>query len=398
MRVVLLGLLLAAGVPARAAELVTPSAAVREYITVRDAENKGRELARLPVGQRAELLGSTPSAHLVRLADGTVGYVVRRFTQTLSLDGPLVPLEGELELHFLDVGEGDATLVVCPDRSSLLIDAGSTGPVDKTVSSYLDAALGADKSRLDTVIVTHPDPQHFNLLQLLLRGHALRQVLHASELADYDDARFLSWLRGQNGVRRLSMADVASEFRPVTQVDCGGALVQVLSAGLATRTDWLDNLSIVVKISFGDFSARLPGDAAAEVEASLLQRYSPAFLDVDLLKLADGGVQGESNGPNFLAALQPQISVISNAGRNPAGAPHGTLLMQLQSFAAAVEGPPHTLSFSYRGDDGPRWQENRALRQHVYTTADAGNIVVVSDGSGFSVRTARSAVPKPATD
>ena len=80
--------------------------------------------------------------------------------------------DGVLGIHFLDVGQGDATLVVCPNGERVLVDAGSLPlPSPSRTEAYrssLRALLDPEAPRIDTLVVTHPDGDHFGLLPTML--------------------------------------------------------------------------------------------------------------------------------------------------------------------------------------------------------------------------------------
>lgn len=113
--------------PLQAAE-VTPSAQVERFVSVRSAPVNGELLATLSVGASAELVATTENHYQVRLPDGTVGFVLKRFTTVRDAAVDVRP-GGRLALHFMNVGQGDGTLLLCPDVTRMLIDAGSSSGV-----------------------------------------------------------------------------------------------------------------------------------------------------------------------------------------------------------------------------------------------------------------------------
>ena len=66
----------------------------------------------------------------------------------------------QLEIHFIDVGQGDSTLIVCPNGNRILVDAGSLGGGDKQkIKTYFNKHLGSNTPQLDTLVITHLLPK-----------------------------------------------------------------------------------------------------------------------------------------------------------------------------------------------------------------------------------------------
>ena len=81
------------------------------------------------------------------------------------LVSPVLADNGLLEIHFINVGQGDCTFVSCPDGENVLIDCGTSGGGDGALArQYLQKVLGTTTVDIDTLVVTHPDKDHYNLL------------------------------------------------------------------------------------------------------------------------------------------------------------------------------------------------------------------------------------------
>ena len=73
--------------------------------------------------------------------------------------------QAELVLHFVEIGQGDCTLIECPNGGFILVDAGSTAQGGRAaVRDYVRNQLDQASPRIDTVGVTHPDADHYNYL------------------------------------------------------------------------------------------------------------------------------------------------------------------------------------------------------------------------------------------
>ena len=365
---------------------VTPSARVESFVSVRSAPQNGELLATLPVGQTAEMLATLPAHYQVRLADGTTGFVLRSYTSVIETPGAASVRAGELALHFIDVGQGDATLLVCPDNRTILVDAGSSSNLDaNTVRDYLTEVLGPDNYQLDTLVITHADPEHFNLLPELLRGFSVGHVYHVAGANDYNSPPFSSWLGslGPSTVTNLMETQGTGATTQLPQLNCGAARVQVLSAGLRNRENWRDARSIVLRVEYGDFSALLAADATASTETAIMERLGSAALASSVLKLAGHGDSRFGNSAAWLAAVQPRMAVISTAGE---GALDDTLLGLLENSVERPDDNFHPLTIKRMRDGQARFHTEANYSGMVFSTADSGTIVVTSGGQGFALK------------
>jgi beta-lactamase superfamily II metal-dependent hydrolase len=96
----------------------------------------------------------------------------------------------QVELHFIYVGQGDCTLITMDDGRKILVDCGSTGGRDpEEVREYVLAQLGSNPE-LDVLVVTHPDADHYNLVEAVLEGVEVHKVLHVGSTDEYPKADF----------------------------------------------------------------------------------------------------------------------------------------------------------------------------------------------------------------
>ncbi|MCH8316588.1 MAG: MBL fold metallo-hydrolase [Planctomycetes bacterium] len=95
----------------------------------------------------------------------------------------------ELVLHFVEIGQGDCTLIECPNGGFILVDAGSTARGDRdAVREYVRDQLDQANPRIDTVVITHLDADHYNYLpDVLTDDIEVGQVLLVEGNDDYQD-------------------------------------------------------------------------------------------------------------------------------------------------------------------------------------------------------------------
>ncbi len=239
------------------------------------------------------------------------------------------PTGDEVEVHMIDVGQGDAIAVRTPRGRWLLFDAGRGD--DKrdagrtTIVPYLRARGGA----LALFVLSHPHADH---------AGGAASVFRAMMPAGYLDAAFA----GGSAPYRLSLADArrlgiawrragAGEI-----IDVDGVRLRILAPDSAWTVGLTDpNLaSVVVRLEYRGATMLFTGDAEAAEEQWLLQR-APALLRADLLKVAHHG-SGTSSTPEFLDAVRPRAALVSVAARNFYGHPDPSVMRRLSAVGAAV--------------------------------------------------------------
>lgn len=365
---------------------VTTGEDVVNHVNVRDAEQNGNAIAELRPGEFADLLSTETHHHLIRLSDGTEGFVSRRWTRIVPDPVPPAPPSGELSLHFIDVGQGDSTLIICPDNSTILVDSGSnSGMQPGPVRDYITEVIGANVDRIDHLIVTHPDGDHYNLLPDVLRGFAIGHAYYVGYKNNYNDPDFWDWLEAIPDNRRTRMIDtyLNPPNAPHPLMDCGDADVFVLAAATKSSSSWKNALSIVILVKYGDFEAILTGDATHDTENVVMARFPAAFLDVDVLKIGHHGSLATSTSKKWADTLKPPIAVVSAGERSQYGHPRKEVIERLEPHTLNDSGLSHPISYSVRLKEEKKyqWTDLDDYDELIFSTVNSGNIIIRSDGS-----------------
>ncbi len=252
--------------------------------------------------------------------------------------------DGRLHVLVLDVGQGDAILVLGPDGRAVLVDTGGGGPgrSDRGERVVLPALRRAGVWRLAALVVTHGDPDHAGGLASLLDGMPIDA---AWVPAGTEEAEWQAPLVASGVPRRaLGRGD---------RLWLGPLLVTALHPPGAWSSDE-NNASLVLRVEWGLVAVLLTADAEAAAERSLMADGAP--LGARVLKVGHHGSRHASTRP-FVAAVAPRIALISVGARNPFGHPSPAVLDRLQAAGAAI-----------------------------YRTDYDGAVEVVSDGERLSVR------------
>lgn len=235
-----------------------------------------------------------------------------------------------LTLTSLDVGHGDAIVLSLPEGQRVLVDGGGLPATsfdvgERVVLPYL---LDHGGRRLDAVVLTHADYDHIGGLFAIVDSMNVREVWESGASWERPAYRRLRQAARRRGValRRLRAGE---SFR------WGGVLWEVLAAsgapGMESPADENDR-SIVMRLTLGESSVLLTGDAGEKLERALLSRGIP--LEADVLKVAHHGSQSSTSAP-FLDAVRPRFAILSSRQNVGWPLPSPTVLDRLRGKGIA---------------------------------------------------------------
>jgi competence protein ComEC len=215
--------------------------------------------------------------------------------------------DDKLHISFLNVGQGDA-IMIQRGNQQVLVDG---GPSPQELSAGLGEKMPFWDRTIELVILTHPHADHLAGLVAVLERYKVEQVLYPD--LEYDLPLYEEWLR------LLEAKDIKCTIAQAGQeVDLGsGVIMRVLNppAPLLTGTaSDIDNNGVVLRITTGRVSFLLAADIMWEAEFELINQR--ADLVSTVLKVAHHGSE-TSTTPEFLAAVDPRVAVISVGGDDP---------------------------------------------------------------------------------
>ncbi|MBQ3416774.1 MAG: MBL fold metallo-hydrolase [Ruminococcus sp.] len=227
--------------------------------------------------------------------------------------------DAKLIVHFIDVGQGDSTLLESKGEF-VLIDAGERDYGD-TVAEYAEKR-GCNE--LKYMIATHPDSDHVGGLKTVIETIDTENFITCET-----DKSTSTWLNVLHAVDEYDVNYIDAE--PGKTYSFGEATFTVL-APLGDSYNNYNNYSVVVKAQCGDISFLLTGDAEKESEEQMLR--SGEDLSADVLKCGHHG-SSTSTSDAFLSAVDPAFAVISCGKNNDYGHPHRETVSKLRERGVA---------------------------------------------------------------
>ncbi len=238
----------------------------------------------------------------------------------------------DLKLTAIDVGQGSATLVEFPGGARMLIDGGGFRNSEFDMGkSVIAPFLYAKKIRtIDIVALTHPHPDHLQGLIYVVNNFNVREVWTTA--FEPDDDLFRLWKKTlaerKMNVRYLTSSEPAKILHGA-KIECLWPDSHLSYAG----DDDINDLSLVLKITFGDSRFLITGDITSRVEDILLN--SGKNLQSDLI-LAPHHGSVYSSSPAFIRAVSPRYVIFSCGKNNVFGHPHPEVLKRYHDQGTAA--------------------------------------------------------------
>ena len=229
----------------------------------------------------------------------------------------------DLQIHFLDVGQGDCTIVLC-DGESMVIDGGPAS-ASSFVYSYIRNTL--ELQHIDYVVSTHPHLDHVYGLSSVLNAAPVDLVL--TPVLEWDSKAFNSMVKyAEKQGAPLSVPQEGDTLQ------LGGATVTILHCWPeAIDYGRTNDSSIVVRIDYKQTSFIITGDAEDWSEYMMID--SGMNLKADVLRVAHHGSSTAST-MEFLQSVQPKYAVISVGKDNGYGHPHQEVLERLNEVGSKI--------------------------------------------------------------
>lgn len=271
--------------------------------------------------------------------------------EDVSQDKDLQELS-ELAVHYIDVGQADATLFQFADDEdtyTILYDAGDWNKND--VVNYLAAQ---DISSIDILIASHPHADHIGQLAAIVNTYDVDEIWASGNTS--------STQTYQQAMEAILASDANyHEPRAGEVYDIGPMTIEILHP--SSLTGGLNEDSLSAMFTYGDTKFLFTGDAYTEQERLMMKRTDN--IEATVLQLGHHG-SSTSSDTNFIEAVNPDIAIYSAGEGNSYGHPHDEIVTLFQQI------------------DIP-----------LYGTDVHGTIIVTTDGANFSIATKEDGTVSP---
>ncbi|HAE36987.1 MAG: ComEC/Rec2 family protein [Candidatus Nomurabacteria bacterium GW2011_GWF2_35_66] len=247
-----------------------------------------------------------------------------------------------LKVVFLDVGQGDAIYIEAPNGKQMLIDGGP----DASLLSRLSQVMPFADRSIDIILATHADMDHIGGFPLLLDNYKIKNII---ENGAEGDSKIYTSLEEKIIKKKINKV-IAKRGMQIMLDKKRNIYFDIIFPDRDVSSFESNDGSIVGKLTYGESTFMLTGDATTYTENLIGWNESDAILDSDVLKLGHHGSRTSSGIP-WLEKVSPEVAIISVDKNNKYGHPHKEILDRL-SF----------------------------LQIPYLSTSDVGNIIFKSDG------------------
>ncbi len=269
-------------------------------------------------------------------------------------------------ITFLDVGQGESSIVQLPNKEMMLIDGGVEKPdMGRMVIAPFLRSRGI--KNIDYMVLSHAHPDHYGGLKFILDNFNVREVWSNENFITGDKSFLHSAEKTQVMHRVLRRGDMFERDNyKITVLHP----YQSFYAN-SSRGDFSDenSSSLVFKIEAGNISVLFTGDIEEEAEEDLL--YLGKWLKSDIIKVPHHGGK-TSSSPAFIKAVSPKVAVVSAGRNNPFHHPHHTTLERynkagVELFRTDMDGAI-TITSVYDSFQISTWQDGKIKK--VYSMFD----------------------------
>lgn len=234
-----------------------------------------------------------------------------------ALDPSFLPASN-MQVSFLNVGQGDAIFIKFPNGKTMLVDAGRS---DSDVKREL-SALGV--TSIDTFVATHPDADHIGGADYVIKNYKVKTVIDSGQ--DHTTQTYIDYLEA------VDQAGSTFKEAAIGQNITLDSDVAVRVLYVNSKASDLNDGSIVLMVTYGNIDYLLTGDAGTEVEAQLVAKYN---LQAEVLKVSH---HGSSTGSSqaFLNEVKPKYAILSYGKNNSYGHPNSTVVNRLKALNSTI--------------------------------------------------------------
>lgn len=233
----------------------------------------------------------------------------------------------KLRIFFIDVGQGDSTLIITPDKKTVLIDGGGSDSFDVGEKVLLQYLLDRRILKVDYVLISHFDTDHATGVAQILGKIDVSSIILTRQLEENDIYRHILSIAKEKKIKLIYVKE-----GDVLKI--GGIKISIIHPeNKLMINNPMNNNSIVCKVEYNSFSMLLTGDIEMEAEELILRKN--INLKADVLKVAHHGSKTSTTG-EFLKAINPKVALIGVGKNNNFGHPSNEVIQRLKENGTRI--------------------------------------------------------------
>lgn len=273
---------------------------------------------------------------------------------------PDIESSSSTQVHFIDVGQGDAIAIKFPNNKIMLVDSGTSEYREKLIY-YLDNVVLDNSNKIDYLVLTHSDSDHSGNMKFLLDNYEIGTFYRPPLYEEYEGiSPYITSEPYREILQTLESKNINVVFNSDSlYLNVGDVSIDWIAPNSimqSVNNGSTNNFSCVLIIKENDKKIMLTGDIDSSIENYLMSEYGEEILDVDILKVAHHGSKN-STSLDFIEATSPEL-LVASVGENTYGHPANELLLRL---------------LEYDEESGSDTYNN------FYTTLKCGNIIITLD-------------------
>lgn len=235
----------------------------------------------------------------------------------------------KLRIFFIDVGQGDSTLIITPDKKTVLIDGGGSDSFDVGEKVLLPYLLDRRILKIDYVLISHFDTDHCGGILTIMEKVKVKNIIISEQAEHSENYERFKKLMIHKKIRLI-------EVKKGDKIKIGrySEFKILFPTSRLLSENPLNNNSIVAQFNYNNFKMLFTGDIEKLAEQQIL-KTEKAEIRADILKVAHHGSK-TSSIPEFIKAVKPKIALIGVGKNNTFGHPNQQTIKNLENIKCRI--------------------------------------------------------------
>lgn len=235
----------------------------------------------------------------------------------------------KLRIFFIDVGQGDSTLIITPDKKTVLVDGGGSDSFDVGEKVLLPYLLDRRILKVDYVLISHFDTDHCGGILTIMEKVKVKNIIISEQAEHSENYERFKKLMINKKIRLI-------EVKKGDKIKIGrySEFKILFPTSRLLSENPLNNNSIVAQFNYNNFKMLFTGDIEKLAEQQIL-KTEKAEIRADILKVAHHGSK-TSSIPEFIKAVRPKIALIGVGKNNTFGHPNQQTIKNLENIKCRI--------------------------------------------------------------